>query len=90
MQIQQSGYSDYGKGVCKLHRVQWINVTFISAFGQTIPNVISPRFKMVKCDDVAIREKFNKSYERQIVEDKTLHRAATLFANLIPSQAMSK
>ena len=45
---------------------------------------------MVKYDDVAIREKFNKSYKRQIVEDKSPHRAATLFANLIPLQAMSK
>ena len=44
LQIQQSGYLDYGDGVCKLHRIQWIDVTFISAFGQTIPNVISPTF----------------------------------------------
>ena len=29
LQIRQAGYSDYGDGVCKLHRVNWIDVTFI-------------------------------------------------------------
>ena len=89
LQIRQAGYSDYGDGVCKLHRVHWIDVTFISAFGQTIPNVISPKFKLVKYDDVTIRKRFNKSYESQIVQNKTLDRAKQLYANLIPSQALS-
>jgi len=52
-----------------------IDVTFISAFGQTIPNVISPKFEMVKCDDVTIRQRFNKSYESQIAQNRTMDRA---------------
>ena len=89
-QIRQAGHSDCGDRVCELHRVHWIDVMFISAFGQTIPNVIAPKFKMVKCDDMTIREKFNKSHETQIVQNGTPHRATKLFANLVPSQASSR
>ena len=90
LQIHQAGYLDYGDRVCKLHRVHWIDVTFISTFGQTIPNVIAPKFKMVKYDNLTIRKKFNKSYETQIVQNKTLHRVTKLCANLIPLQALSR
>ena len=78
LKIRQAGYSPYGDGISKDHRIEWIDVTAVSAFGCNVPKVIAPVFKQVRYDNPKIRKKFNELYKQKLHDNGALERTKSL------------
>ena len=82
--------STCGDGVSKDHRLEWLDVSRKSSFGEKISKVINSAFVLVKYQDPRCYKKYNEIYKKAISQKGSLARAKLLSFTIIPGKGLTK
>lgn len=69
LQLSAGGYMDFGSFPSD-HRAIWIDLTFSSAFGCNMPEIIKPQMRKLKSNDPIVRNKWIELYKMKLREHK--------------------
>ena len=68
----------------------WIEVSYSSAIGTSIPKVINPQLNRINCQDPGVVKEFNKKYLEFLQAEKVPFLLGQLQQGILPGQTLTE
>lgn len=90
LHITKSRYTRSGGGVSKDHCAQWIEITYASALGVSVPKVIHSTINRINFQDPGVVKLFNHNYSNNLLQEQVLQLLNMLHKSIIPGNKLTE